>query len=234
MAVSGGEAADGGASEPARPAQPPKELPCEARAAVATFFRHASPRILLAALAIAVGWRLALGGWRGLDFGVALALILWWPLNEWLIHVFMLHHRPRRLGRFTLDYLVARKHRQHHADPWNLPLVFIPLHVYPLALPAIVLTFLGLAPDARIALTALSVYALLSLHYEWSHYLAHIGWHPPLAHYARRVREHRLHHFRNEHYWWGVSMGSADRWLGTAPDAEAVARSPTTATLGVR
>ena len=47
-------------------------------------------------------------------------------------------------------------------------------------------------------------------------------------------REHRYHHFRNENFWWGVSMGLGDRLLGTAPAVEDVGRSGTTATLGMR
>ncbi len=214
-----------------RPAQPPKDLPRDARTAVATFLSFASPLILLFALIWDAGWRLALGGWRWLDLWVALGLFAYWPINEWLIHVFILHNPPRQIGRARFDYLVARKHREHHADPWNLRLVFIPLHIFPLALPALVILAFWLAPDIRIAMTFLTAYAVLSLHYEWCHYLAHIGWHPKLGYYAKRVREHRLHHFRNEQYWWGVSMGSGDRWLGTAPDAEKVERSTTTGTV---
>jgi hypothetical protein len=48
------------------------------------------------------------------------------------------------------------------------------------------------------------------------------------------VREHRYHHFRNENFWWGVSMGLGDRVLGTAPPVEDVGRSGTTSTLGLR
>ena len=65
------------------------------------------------------------------------------------------------------------------------------------------------------------------------HYLAHIPWCPDNSYYQRRVREHRWHHFRNENYWWGVSMGLGDRVLGTAPAVEEVGRSGTTSTLGM-
>ncbi|WP_278257840.1 hypothetical protein [Nocardioides convexus] len=48
------------------------------------------------------------------------------PVVEWLVHVFILHWKPRRVGPLTLDPLLARKHRLHHADPRAIPLVFIP------------------------------------------------------------------------------------------------------------
>ena len=41
-------------------------------------------------------------------------------------------------GRSTVDSLLARKHREHHADPRDLPLVFIPWQVLVWLLPAYV------------------------------------------------------------------------------------------------
>lgn len=202
------------------------ELPGDGLTALRVFFRHWSPRILLVAALLAWGARLQLGDFGIADLLICAGLLLYWPLNEWLIHVYILHFRPRetRAGR-RLDLAVARDHRRHHADPWNLRWVFIPLHVFPWALPALLLVA-WLLPGPELGLSFLAAYLSLSLHYEWSHYLAHINWQPPLAHYARRVREHRLHHFRNHDHWWGVSMGSADRLLGTAPDPEYVHKSP--------
>lgn len=42
-----------------------------------------------------------------------------------------------------------------------------------------------------------------------------------------RIRHHRLHHYKNEEYWYGVSLHLADRLLGTLPSADSVPRSPT-------
>ena len=46
-------------------------------------------------------------------------------------------------------------------------------------------------------------------------------------------RAHRNHHFRNEHYWFGVTMHLADHVLGTFPERSAVEVSPTVRTLGI-
>jgi hypothetical protein len=211
----------------ARPAPMPKDVPKTGREAVRVFFAHLSPRALSAMIVIAVAARVAVGGWSGWDAVVVAAVIAYWPLNEWLIHVYMLHYRPVTLFGRRLDFLLPRTHREHHANPWHLPRVFIPKHIYPTTLPLFVLIVL-LAPDQGLALSFVSIYLLLGLHYEWCHFLAHIGWCPRIAYYQRRVREHRLHHFRNENYWWGVSMGLGDRLLGTAPDPASVDRSSTT------
>ncbi|HUJ02485.1 MAG TPA: hypothetical protein VLW75_02530, partial [Rhizomicrobium sp.] len=61
----------------------------------------------------------------------------------------------------------------------------------------------------------------------------HIPWCPGLAYYRARVREHRWHHFRNENFWWGVSMGLGDRIFRTAPSVKDAGASGTTATLGM-
>jgi hypothetical protein len=45
-------------------------------------------------------------------------------------------------------------------------------------------------------------------------------------------RNHRRHHFKNEHYWFTVtSSGTADRVLGTYPDPATVKTSPTARNL---
>lgn len=227
------------ASETAQrnPMRPPDTLPRDARTAVRVFMTHVSPQLIAALLVVLTAWRLALGSFGWGDLWVALAMLAYFPLNEWLIHVFMLHWKPLKLGGLTIDFYLPKTHRRHHADPWNLYWVFIPRHVHLWTLPIAVAAAWVAGPYRELVLSGLIAYLLLGLHYEWVHYLAHIPWCPqsgPLAgYYQRRVREHRYHHFRNENYWWGVSFGLADRALGTAPRVEDTSRSGTTATLGM-
>lgn len=202
--------------------------PANATTALKVFFKHPSALILAALGFSALATRSQLGAIQPSEL-MAIALILaFWPLLEWLIHVFLLHQKPRRLCGRHVDFLLPQTHRWHHADPWNLHWVFIPLHIYPLVAPLIIAATLLLSPSTAFACTLLASYFLLALHYEWVHYLAHINWCPPMRYYQRRVREHRLHHFRHEQHWWGVSMGLGDRLLGTAPKAADINASPTT------
>jgi len=220
------------------PMRPPDTLPRDARTALRAFVSHASPRLILLFIAPLAAWRIGLGalGWG--DLAVALALIAYFPFNEWLIHVFMLHYKPRKVFGRTVDFYLPVTHRRHHADPWNQKWVFIPRHVHFWVLPVMALILWAGWPVKELVLTGLVTYLLLGLHYEWVHFLSHIPWCPsgPMvgAYYQRRVREHRYHHFRNENYWWGVSMGLGDRVLRTAPPVEDVGRSGTTSTLGLR
>jgi fatty acid hydroxylase family protein len=146
--------------------------------------------------------------------------------------VFVLHRRPRRLGPLFIDSLLARKHREHHVDPRDVPLIFIPwralLWVLPVSVAVAVLAF----PRTGLGLTYLVFLAALGLGYEWCHYLIHSDYKPRTRLYRAMWKNHRQHHFKNEHYWFTVTnSGTADRVLGTHPDAAAVATSPTAKNL---
>ena len=69
--------------------------------------------------------------------------------------------------------------------------------------------------------------------YEWTHYLVHSDYRPRSRWYRSVWRNHRLHHYKNEHYWFTVtSAGTADRLFGTYPaDPAAVRPSPTVKAL---
>jgi len=195
--------------------------------ALAVFFTHPSPRILAIAAATTVVGRLLLGGWSIWDLVVVVGLAAWWPLQEWLIHVYILHLRPFHLFGRTIDPYVPRKHRAHHRDPWRLDLIFIPAGSFSYTLPLLLVLWFLAMPTAGLACTGLAAHMLLSLHYEWVHFFVHTRYTPHLAYYQRLRKSHRLHHFKSERYWYGVSMLGGDRLLDTCPDQKAVATSPT-------
>jgi hypothetical protein len=206
-------------------------LPATLREAVPVFFRHASPRILSALALVAAGARAALGGFTLWDGAVCAAIAALWPLQEWGLHVGVLHYRPRRFRGRTIDFLVPRMHRAHHRDPWRLDLVFIPGQVF-LYAPLVLLALYGLLlPSLELALTGVAFHLALALHYEWVHFLVHTRVVPRTAWYRRLFRNHRLHHFKNENFWYGVTMLAGDHLLGTAPDADSVPTSPTARAL---
>lgn len=201
--------------------------------AFAQFCRHDSPRVLLPLSAAAAVTRIGLGGWKRRDLGIAAAILGAEPFTEWLIHVLLLHFRPRPIGGRVVDPLLARKHREHHQDPRDEELVFVPMEVLKVALPAAVAGWAAGERDLRRALTGVATsYAMLTT-YEWTHFLIHSTYRPRHRLYRRIWRAHRLHHFRNEHYWFGVTTNLGDRILRTFPDREQVPRSPTARTLGV-
>ena len=224
------------AEETARqnPLQPPPNLPRDAATAIKVFVAHPSAQLLALAFLTAAGVRLWLGHFGWVDAVVALGIWAYFPVNEWLIHVFVLHYKPVRFFGRKIDLYLPWTHRRHHADPWNPKWVFIPRHVHASSFPVFA-AIVYLAGSWRgPVLSGLTAYLFFAVHYEWVHYLAHIPWCPDIAYYKRRVKEHRWHHFRNENYWWGVSMGLGDRLFGTAPLVQEAGLSGTTATLGAK
>jgi sterol desaturase/sphingolipid hydroxylase (fatty acid hydroxylase superfamily) len=183
--------------------------------------------------ALAVAARLTLGGWTWRDAVIPAVILALEPFTEWMIHVFILHFRPRtRRGR-TVDPLVSRKHRAHHRDPRDPVLVFVPTPVLIQSLVGAVVIYGVAFRSAGPALTAICSSLLMLSAYEWTHFLIHSSYRPRRAVYRAIWRAHRLHHFRNENYWFGVTMHLGDRVLRTYPAKDAVAPSPTARTLGV-
>jgi hypothetical protein len=90
-----------------------------------------------------------------------------------MIHVFILHWRPRRVGKLTVDSVLARKHRAHHADPKITKLIFIPLESLPVAFLATLFIAFVLIPRTGLGLTFLVTIYAIGVVYEWSHYLVH-------------------------------------------------------------
>ena len=79
--------------------------------------------------------------------------------------------------------------------------------------------------------TGFAAAVFLSLAYEWTHYLIHTDYMPRTRFYRSLWRGHRLHHYRNENYWFGVTNHLGDRVLGTNPAKDAVPVSATARTL---
>jgi hypothetical protein len=196
------------------------------------FWRHPTPWLLSGAFLISLVARIAVGDWRWSDAVLPLAVLAVFPFVEWIIHVFVLHWRPRRIAGVMVDSVLARKHREHHSDPRIVPLIFIPLQSLFGAFGAALVTAFVLIPRLGLGLTFLVTVFGIGVVYEWSHYLVHTDYKPKSWFYKRLYRNHRWHHFKNEHYWFAVTTpGIADRVLGTYPDPQTVPTSPTAKNL---
>jgi sterol desaturase/sphingolipid hydroxylase (fatty acid hydroxylase superfamily) len=67
--------------------------------------------------------------------------------------------------------------------------------------------------------------------YEWTHFLIHTPYPPRRSYYRAIWRNHRLHHYKNERFWFGVTSTVGDRVIGTLPDQRDVSRSRTARSL---
>jgi hypothetical protein len=196
--------------------------------AFAEFWRHPSPWMILVTLVGATAARLLVGDWQLVDLVAPLAFVAMFPAIEWVVHVCVLHWRPRQIGRVRIDHLMASSHRAHHRDPRNVPLVFIPWQVVAGLMALTVAAPLWVAPTPGSGLTFMMTVAAVGMVYEWVHYLVHTDYKPRSRAYKAVWRHHRLHHFKNEHYWMTVTTAhTADKLFGTDPDPATVSTSPT-------
>lgn len=194
------------------------------------------PRVMLVHLAAWIGLRIYLaaqGDWGWWDLAPLAAVVLIHPFVEWVIHVFVLHHRPRKVLGFKWDYHSARYHRLHHRDPWDLRWVVAPLSLVASGSIAGMIIYWPLAPSLGVWASAMIVTAALTTIYEWVHFLIHTSYRPKGRIYKRWWRLHRLHHYKNERYWMGVTRHFGDWVLGTLPDPSEVESSKTARTLGL-
>lgn len=190
------------------------------------FWSHATPWMIGAVTALAIAARVWLGAVSWWDLAVVALLVCLQPIQEWFIHVHILHFRPRTIFGLRIDPTLGRVHRAHHVDPWRVDLIFVPKFAVPLSASIHALVWGALLP-LPLAATAMVTAGLLGLHYEWVHYIAHIPYRPKLRWYRENARLHRLHHFKNENYWQGVSGFLGDRIMRTLPDPKDVPKSKT-------
>ncbi len=211
------------------------------RACWREFAGHFSPRAAIAASALALGARIYVGEWSWHDVLPPLALLAAQPFVEWVIHKYLLHLPPLRLFGRTVELYGSVQHRRHHHAPSDLERVLLkPIEVISFLVQiAVVIGALALAagaatgwPVAPLALTGVTFSYLGLLRYEWSHFLIHTPYVPKTKWYRTIWRNHRLHHFKHEGYWMGVSSNLGDRLLGTNPDQRSVEKSATARTLG--
>jgi 4-hydroxysphinganine ceramide fatty acyl 2-hydroxylase len=190
---------------------------------IATFFRHGSNALLAVAMLIVAGAFAANMASFSLPAAVLGALIFF--VSEYTTHRFLFHAKPSAIA-WVLK-LQHRLHYDHHIDPPKLELLFLPMWF---VVPTILIyygIYLVVTHDAPVALS-LSFGSMCALfYYEWVHYVAHIPFNPrtPFGRYIKKY--HLWHHFKNEHYWFGVTNPSMDYAGGTYRDQETVERSTT-------
>lgn len=207
------------------------------------FMHHFSGRAVFAALVIVGALRVAVGEFSYRDL-IALAVVLAiQPFVEWFIHTYLLHLKPFEIGGRKFDLYTAKAHRRHHKDPASIERTL--LH------PQEILGSMFLIAITSAPMVAGLVYAIfggaflpiylssllwnyLGLYrYEWSHFLIHTPYVPKTRFFRSIWRSHRLHHFKHEDYWMGVTSNFGDRVLKTFPDQKTIKKSPTARTLGV-
>jgi Fatty acid hydroxylase len=211
------------------------------RVAAREFLRRESPWAIGVGILALVVVRVLVGdpSWR--DAVAVAAMLAVYPFGEWAIHVYLLHAKPIRVRGRKFETIAARAHQAHHRDPndldqvllywWQaafLMVVAVPLTI---AVGALIVTVAaGSVPLAALISAAIAGYCMVFV-YEWTHFLIHTAYRPRSPAYKAIWRNHRLHHFKNERFWHGITNNLSDRVLGTNPDQRKVRKSETARTL---
>ena len=192
---------------------------------VRLFVGRPSARVLAFAFAILAAARVALGGppGRGDLLVIAVTLAITGTV-EWVIHKYLLHAPLDSWATRTLG--TGTGHHRHHLDPTDVDWLLLRgidagvfVTAFGLFTAAWTVPLMWITGSSIVAgfLTAWAVAALGLIHYEWVHLMVHTRYRPRTRFYKALARNHRLHHFRNERYWLGVTSNTGDRLLGTLP-----------------
>ncbi len=190
---------------------------------ILTWFKHGSNGVL-AAYILVMTVLFAVGkvefSWLAALIGAAIFLT-----SEYSTHRFLFHAKPSKI-KWVLD-LQHRLHYDHHIDPPKLELLFLPLwFIIPTAALYYGVYFaITRSTTMSLSLTFGSIVALTF--YEWVHYVAHVPFNPvtPLGQYMKKY--HLWHHFKNEHFWFGVTNPTMDYAGNTYRNLETVEKSTT-------
>ncbi|VEF49831.1 fatty acid hydroxylase-like protein [Bacillus freudenreichii] len=152
--------------------------------------------------------------------------------TEYATHRFLFHLKAPKNPLF-LKFL-KRLHYDHHKDPDDLKLLFLPLWY---TIPNfIVVAFIFYTIESTIVGTSAFLMGIIVmlLIYEWKHYVAHRPI-KPITRFGKWVKKlHLLHHFKNENFWYGVSTPFVDALFGTLKDEKKVEKSKTATDLEKR
>lgn len=207
----------------AEPIEPAPRGPTDRLGPHLAFFLRETPTVLLPVFVVVLGLRVALGGWSWADLAFAGFLVAFNPFSEWLIHRVLQHSQPHEVFGRVVQTPQSRTHRRHHEHPWTMDYILLGKRrsVDFVLTQGLILLVVSLVVFRQVvpALTALCVSIVLTLVYEWSHYLMHTAYRPRSAWFRRRWQTHRRHHFRDDRRWFGINGLVADRLLGTADPA---------------
>lgn len=152
--------------------------------------------------------------------------------TEYATHRFLFHLKTPKNPLF-LKFL-KRLHYDHHKDPDDLKLLFLPLWYTIPNFIVVALIFYTIESTIVGTSAFLMGIIVMLLIYEWKHYVAHRPI-KPITRFGKWVKKlHLLHHFKNENYWYGVSTPFVDALFGTLKDEKKVEKSKTATDLEKR
>lgn len=179
---------------------------------MARYYREffTNPMIAFITAVAAVGLALTIatfGGWRTVLYyllGMALYAVF-----EYAVHRYLLHEFPKLIPA------MYKGHVDHHDHPNDIDHLFSPLRYDVCVYAGYFVALWAIGRDLRTVVAWMAGTALFQLYYQWMHYVAHRPI-TPITPWGKWMRKkHLLHHFMDEHAWYGVSHPAMDYLMGT-------------------
>ncbi|KEQ21724.1 sterol desaturase family protein [Paenibacillus tyrfis] len=192
------------------------------------FFTHFD--ICVMCVLLVAGWTVILP--HASEGTIWLALIMGmagYALSEYMIHRFLFHMKPPEHP--LLLTMLRRLHYDHHIYPNELHLLFLPVwYSLPVMVGPVLIAYL-VTRDTVLTIAFVTGVISFLLYYEWTHFVAHRPIKPitPWGRWMKKV--HLWHHYKSEHYWYGVTNPLFDVMLGTFRDEQQVEKSETARNL---
>lgn len=155
--------------------------------------------------------------------------IVFYTFNEYMTHRFLFHLKPPK-NAFLLKML-RRLHYDHHVYPDDLKLLFLPVWFSIPSFTIYLLITYGITKSVTVTLSFGIGMIIMLLVYEWKHYIAHKPIRPFTKFGRWLKKQHILHHYKNEKFWFGVSNPVFDFIFRTLKDGKDVELSETARNL---
>ncbi len=140
-------------------------------------------------------------------------------------YCFLFHLKPPK-NVFLLKML-RRLHYDHHVYPDDLKLLFLPVWFSVPSFTIYLLISYGITKSVTVTLSFGIGLIIMLLVYEWKRYIAHKPIRPVTKFGRWLKKQHILHHYKNEKFWFGVSNPVFDFIFGTLKDGKDVELSTT-------
>ncbi|MGG2066281.1 sterol desaturase family protein [Bacillus sp. S14(2024)] len=158
-----------------------------------------------------------------------IAGIIFYTINEYVTHRFLFHLKPPK-NPFLLKIL-KRLHYDHHVYPNDLKLLFLPVWYSLPGFTIYLFIVYGITSSITVTLSFGIGMIFMLLVYEWKHYIAHRPIRPMTPYGRWLKKQHILHHYKNENYWFGVSNLFYDFLFKTYKEGKDVETSETARNL---
>jgi sterol desaturase/sphingolipid hydroxylase (fatty acid hydroxylase superfamily) len=142
--------------------------------------------------------------WAYVAIGIAI-----FGISEYVVHRYLLHQFPKLMPK------AYQGHVAHHDFPTDEKYLFGPIGYDAVSYSIVYILLWALTGKVSTVFALVLGVCLCQFYYQWKHYVSH---RPivPVTPWGRWLKKkHLLHHYLDEHSWYGVSNPVMDYLLGT-------------------